>query len=53
MLTHAGDVVYDFGRDAPPPVPALSPEALASLNSILVQIPEWGTARRAALEGIR
>ena len=53
MLTHAGDVVYDFGRDAPPPVPALSPEALSSLNSILVQIPEWGTARRAALEGIR
>jgi penicillin-binding protein 1A len=53
MLTHAGDVVYDFGRDAPPPVPALSPEALASLNSILVQIPEWGTARRAALDGIR
>jgi penicillin-binding protein 1A len=53
MLTHAGDVVFDFARDAPPPVPALSPQALASLNSILVQIPEWGTARRAALEGIR
>ncbi|MBL0936187.1 MAG: PBP1A family penicillin-binding protein [Rhizobiaceae bacterium] len=53
MLTHAGDVVYDFSRDAPPPVPALSPQALASLNSILVQIPEWGTARRAALDGIR
>ncbi|MCO6386004.1 transglycosylase domain-containing protein [Aliihoeflea sp. 40Bstr573] len=53
MLTHAGDVVYDFTRDAPPPVPALSPQAVASLNSILVQIPEWGTARRAALEGIR
>ncbi|MFN3764512.1 MAG: transglycosylase domain-containing protein, partial [Aliihoeflea sp.] len=53
MLTHAGNVVYDFTRDAPPPVPALSPQAVASLNSILVQIPEWGTARRAALEGIR
>ncbi|MET0169787.1 MAG: PBP1A family penicillin-binding protein, partial [Aliihoeflea sp.] len=53
LLTHAGDVVYDFGRDAPAPHRAISPEALASLNSILVQIPEWGTARRAALPGIR
>ena len=53
LLTHSGDVVYDFGRDAPPPHRAISPEALASLNSILVQIPEWGTARRGALPGIR
>jgi penicillin-binding protein 1A len=31
----------------------LSEQAVASMNSILVQIPEIGTARRAALPGIR
>jgi penicillin-binding protein 1A len=53
ILNHAGDVVYDWSRDAPPPHRVLSEKAVASMNSILVQIPEIGTARRAALEGIR
>ena len=53
ILTHGGQVVWDHSRDAPEPVRVLSEQALASMNSILVQVPEIGTARRAALPGIR
>lgn len=53
LVTHAGQVVYDFNKDAPPPRRVLSEQAVASMNSIMVQIPESGTARRAALPGIR
>ncbi|MCG6113631.1 MAG: PBP1A family penicillin-binding protein [Mesorhizobium sp.] len=52
LMTHGGDVVYDRQRDAPAPHRVVSEEAVAAMNSILVQIPEWGTGRRAALEGI-
>jgi penicillin-binding protein 1A len=53
LVTHSGEVVYDFDRDAPAPKRVLSEQAVSSMNSILVQVPEWGTARRAALPGIR
>ena len=53
LLTHSNTVVYDFTRDAPPQRRALSEQAAAAMNSIMVQIPETGTARRAALPGIR
>jgi penicillin-binding protein 1A len=53
MMTHSGEILYDFSRDAPPPRRVVSEQAVASMNSMLVQVPEWGTARRAALEGIR
>lgn len=53
LLTHSGAVVYDHGRDAPDPRRAVTSEAVAAMNSIMVQIPETGTARRAALPGIR
>ncbi|MEO3387854.1 PBP1A family penicillin-binding protein [Mesorhizobium sp. CAU 1741] len=53
LLTHSGNVVYDFTRDAPEPRRTVSEQAMRSMNSILVQVPETGTARRAALEGIR
>jgi penicillin-binding protein 1A len=53
LLTHAGEVVYDFNRDGPKPKRVLSEKAASEMNSILVQIPEWGTGRRAALPGIR
>jgi penicillin-binding protein 1A len=53
LMTHGGEVVYDRQRDAPPPRRVVSEQAVAAMNSILVQIPEWGTGRRAALEGIR
>ncbi|MFI0847710.1 transglycosylase domain-containing protein [Mesorhizobium sp. IMUNJ 23232] len=53
LSTHAGDVFYDYDRDAPKPKRVLSEQALKSMNSILVQIPEIGTGKRAALPGIR
>jgi penicillin-binding protein 1A len=53
LATHSGEVVWDWRRDAPPPRRVLSEQAVASMNSIMVQIPETGTARRAALAGIR
>lgn len=53
LLTHSGEVIYDFDRDAPKPRRVLSEKAAAEMNSMLVQVPEVGTARRAALPGIR
>ncbi len=53
LTTHSGEVVYDWRRDAPAPERVLSEQAMRSMNSIMVQIPEIGTGRRAALEGIR
>ena len=53
LVTHSGQVVYDFSRDAPEPHRVVSEQAVVSMNSIMVQIPETGTARRAALPGIR
>lgn len=53
LTTHAGKIVYDFTRDASPPHRVLSEQAVASMNSIMVQIPETGTARRAALPNVR
>ncbi|MEX0408142.1 penicillin-binding protein 1A [Aquibium sp. LZ166] len=53
LATHSGEVVYDWRRDKPEPKRVLSEQAVRSMNSIMVQIPEIGTGRRAALEGIR
>ena len=53
LVTHSGDVVYDHVRDAAAPRRVVSEQAMTSMNRIMVQIPEIGTARRAALEGIR
>ncbi|PHP68362.1 penicillin-binding protein [Zhengella mangrovi] len=50
LTTYSGDVLYDYSRDAPAPKRVLSEKTVDEMNSILVQIPEWGTARRAALE---
>ncbi|MEZ5841403.1 MAG: PBP1A family penicillin-binding protein [Hyphomicrobiales bacterium] len=47
-----GEIIYDHARDAAQPERVLPPETVAAMNSILVQIPQWGTARRAALDGI-
>ena len=53
LVTHSGQLVYDYSKDAPPPHRVLSEQAVASMNSIMVQIPEVGTARKAALPNIR
>ncbi len=52
IINYAGKVLYDHRRDAPPRERVLSVEATAAMNSIMVQIPEWGTGRRARLENI-
>ncbi len=49
ILNYDGDILYDFGRDAPPARRVLSEQAVSSMNRILTQIPVIGTARRAAL----
>jgi len=53
LVTHSGRVIYDHARDGTEPRRVVSEDAVASMNSIMVQIPERGTARRAALPGIR
>ncbi|MGB3391701.1 MAG: penicillin-binding protein 1A [Pseudaminobacter sp.] len=53
ILSHSGKIIYDYDRDAPKPKRVLSEQALSAMNSILVQVPETGTARRAALPNIR
>lgn len=53
LTTHAGELVYDHARDGPKPQRTVTEQAVAAMNSIMVQIPETGTARRAALPGIR
>lgn len=47
-----GEIVFDRDRDAPAPVRALPSETVGLLNNMLVQVPEWGTGRAAALDGI-
>ncbi|MHA6685157.1 transglycosylase domain-containing protein [Mesorhizobium sp. A556] len=52
LVTHTGQVIYDFAKDAPPPHRVLSEQALKYMNTMLSQVPVIGTARRAALPGI-
>jgi penicillin-binding protein 1A len=49
----SGSVLYDYRKDKAPPVRALEERTVGVMNRIMAQIPEWGTGRRAALEGIR
>lgn len=49
IVSSEGKVLWDFTRDAPKPHRALSEKAAFEMNSMLVQVPERGTARRAAL----
>lgn len=53
IMNYAGDVLYDHGRDEPKPKRIISEQAVRSMNTILTQIPEWGTGRRAKLDGIK
>ncbi|MFZ1813228.1 MAG: PBP1A family penicillin-binding protein [Rhizobiaceae bacterium] len=48
-----GRVLFDYRKDRKPVTEALKQSTVQAMNRMLVQIPEWGTARRAALEGIR
>src|SRR5690606_6305699 len=53
LVTHSGEVVYDFSRDAPKPRRTVSEKAMAAMNSVMVRLLELGAGRRAALPGIR
>lgn len=53
IITSQGDVIYDRRRDAPPRVRVLDEKTVAAMNGILSQVPEWGTGRRAKLDGIK
>ncbi|HSO48624.1 MAG TPA: transglycosylase domain-containing protein, partial [Rhizobiaceae bacterium] len=53
IIDSAGNILYDYRKDRPQPVRALSENTVGVMNRIMAQIPEWGTARRAALDGIR
>src|SRR5690606_27327719 len=53
IMTRSGEVVYDHATEAEEPRRVLSPEAVAAMNKMLVQVPEWGTGRRAALSMTR
>ena len=45
----AGKILWDYKRDMPEPKRVLSEKASSEMNSMLVQVPERGTARRASL----
>ncbi len=53
IMTSSGEILYDRRKDAPPPERVLDDTTVAAMNAILSQVPEWGTGRRAKLEGIR
>ena len=49
----SGNVLYDYRKEKPVPERVLKESTTKVMNNILAQIPEWGTGRRAALNGIR
>ncbi len=48
-----GEVLYDHREASVTPERVLSERTVGVMNRMMAQIPEWGTARNAALEGIR
>ena len=53
IVNSRGEVIYDRKRDLGPPERVLDEATVTAMNGILVQVPEWGTGRRAKLDGIR
>ncbi len=49
ITTSDGRIIWDLKRDGEKPHRVLSEKAAIDMNSMLVQVPEWGTARRASL----
>jgi penicillin-binding protein 1A len=48
----AGEVIYRHDQE-PPPAQVLSTQVVADMNYMLSKVPEEGTGRRAALDGIK
>lgn len=53
ILTSSGDLVWDFAKNGSKPLRVISEQADTSMNTILAQVPEWGTGRRAELTNTR
>ncbi len=53
IYSHGGDLLWDWSKNAPEPKKVLSDQAVSSMNTILAQVPEWGTGKRAAIPGMR
>ena len=49
----SGNVLFNFRKDGPKPKRVLSEKATEYMNVMLSQVPEWGTGRRAKLDGIK
>ncbi len=52
ISNYAGEVLYDFERDAPVPEQILTEQAALYMNQMMTKIPYIGTARRAAVDGV-
>jgi len=53
ILNSDSNILYDHRRDKETPPRVLKETTVKVMNTMMAQIPEWGTARRAAIEGIR
>ena len=53
IMSSRGNVLYDRRKDASPPERVLDDDTVRAMNTMLSQVPEWGTGRRAKLEGIK
>lgn len=53
LTNQQGEIVYDHRKALPPKRRVLSERATGVMNRMMAQIPERGTARAAALSGIR
>ena len=53
ILNSDGEILFDHRKDKQEPPQVLKESTVKVMNTMMAQIPEWGTARRAALNGIR
>ena len=53
ILDTSGNILFDIREDVNEPPQVLKETTVAAMNKMMAQIPEWGTAKRAALNGIR
>ena len=53
MRTGTGELIWRWDRDGKKPVQVIPPQVANDMNMMLSKVVEEGTARRAALEGIR
>ena len=49
----SGRVLWSFEKDGTKPKRVLEDETVKAMNVMMSQVPEWGTARRAKLDGIK